>query len=283
MTHRALLASVIVPANNEAAVIDRLLHALTRDGEPHEVIVVCNGCRDDTAARARAHGPAVHVIEMDAANKTTAINRGLEAARAPVSVIADADVVLTGRDVSALAAEALKPGVRVVQPRVLYPTRHLGPLVKAHLRAWRRHPYMATRVGYAYALSRAGRRELGAFPDVTADDEYVRRRLFHGAVWTSAATVRVYLPATVGALIRTRSRALRGARLMSASHRMPPPAVPSFWPRWARMLASPAVFDSLVYAGVTLAARVRAHRYAGVERWARDDTTRQPGIERGSP
>ena len=49
--------SVVIPASNEAGRIGACLHALlAQEGvaEPVEVIVVANGCRDDTAAVARA-------------------------------------------------------------------------------------------------------------------------------------------------------------------------------------------------------------------------------------
>ncbi|SDF74992.1 Glycosyltransferase like family 2 [Limimonas halophila] len=276
MNDRKPICSVIVPAYNETAVIGRLLTALTDHDAPIEVIVVCNGCADDTADRARATHPGVRVVEIPTPSKTAAINRGLREAEADITIIADADVVLTGSGAIALASEASKPGVTVVQPRVIYATDHAQSLVRAHLRAWRRNPYNETRVSYAYALSPAGRADLGTFPDVIADDEYVRRQLFDGAVWTDAASVRVFPPATLRALVRTRSRALRGARLMTREGRLPPPApVASFWPRWTRMLASPAAVDALVYAAVTVAARWRARRYALVERWARDETTRE--------
>ena len=45
----------MIPAYNEGEVIERCLKALladAREGE-FEIVVVCNGCKDDTAARAQ--------------------------------------------------------------------------------------------------------------------------------------------------------------------------------------------------------------------------------------
>src|SRR5262245_58336894 len=49
------MASVVIPAHNEARVIERGLSSLLEGARPGEleIVVVCNGCTDDTAARAR--------------------------------------------------------------------------------------------------------------------------------------------------------------------------------------------------------------------------------------
>ena len=62
------MISVVVPAYNEEAVIERSLKHLT-DGAPEgelEVIVACNGCHDRTADLARAFGRSVKVVETKA-------------------------------------------------------------------------------------------------------------------------------------------------------------------------------------------------------------------------
>src|SRR5438105_4681173 len=65
-----LPVSVVVPAHDEAAVIGRCLRALTEGSDPGEVevVVVCNGCRDDTAASARAAWADVVVAEVPEAS-----------------------------------------------------------------------------------------------------------------------------------------------------------------------------------------------------------------------
>ena len=55
------MTQVIIPAHNEAAVIARCLDTLLEPPRPDrlDVVVVANGCTDDTADRARAFGPPV--------------------------------------------------------------------------------------------------------------------------------------------------------------------------------------------------------------------------------
>jgi len=56
--------SIIVAAHNEAVVIERCLSAMTIDAEPEEfeIVVVCNGCTDQTAALVRAMDYPIQVI-----------------------------------------------------------------------------------------------------------------------------------------------------------------------------------------------------------------------------
>ena len=52
--------SVVIPAHNEERVIGRTLGAIRSQGATvHEVIVVCNCCRDRTATCARRAGVRV--------------------------------------------------------------------------------------------------------------------------------------------------------------------------------------------------------------------------------
>ena len=70
--------SVIIPAYNEAGVIERCLRTMLEGARPEEleIIVVANGCKDDTAARARAFGPPVTVLETPIGSKIGALNMG---------------------------------------------------------------------------------------------------------------------------------------------------------------------------------------------------------------
>lgn len=89
------MTAIIVPAHNEAAVIGQTLQGLLRQvGEGDEVIVVCNGCSDDTAGVARRFEPRVTVLETDVPSKTNALNLGDRRARSFPRVYLDADVVL---------------------------------------------------------------------------------------------------------------------------------------------------------------------------------------------
>src|ERR1700730_14723213 len=80
-----LAVSVVIPSHNEEHVIGRCLQALTDGAQADEleIIVVCNGCSDRTAAIARTW-PATTVVELSEVSKSAALNAGdLHATRFP--------------------------------------------------------------------------------------------------------------------------------------------------------------------------------------------------------
>ena len=95
--------SVVIPAHNEERVIAGTLRAI-RAQRPavHEVIVVCNGCRDATAARARAGGARVVVTERRGVS--LARNLGAAHATGDTLLFVDADVRLAAGLSAAIGA-----------------------------------------------------------------------------------------------------------------------------------------------------------------------------------
>ena len=85
--------------------IGRALAALTDGGAAGEleVIVVCNGCSDDTVAIASRFGPPVRVVVTKGEGKTAALNIGDRVARGFPRIYMDADVVITLDAVRVLA------------------------------------------------------------------------------------------------------------------------------------------------------------------------------------
>jgi poly-beta-1,6-N-acetyl-D-glucosamine synthase len=88
--------SVVLAVQDEGSRItsrlDEIGALIATTGSPAEIIVVANGCRDDTAALARAHpSPLVRVIELtERAGKAHALTCGCESAKGDLLVFADA-------------------------------------------------------------------------------------------------------------------------------------------------------------------------------------------------
>src|SRR5262245_28023753 len=96
--------SVIIPAHNEEAYLRQTLDALNRQDYPKtEIIVVANGCSDNTAAVARNH--CHRLITLSAKGLCVARNLGARVARGELLVFLDADTMLERDAVSVIVAQ----------------------------------------------------------------------------------------------------------------------------------------------------------------------------------
>jgi len=203
--------SVIIPAHNESTVIERCLRALLK-GLPEgaaEIIVVCNGCKDDTAEIARRF-TGVTVIELEVASKIAALNAGDEAASGYPRAYVDADIELTGADLMLSLEQFDKPGVEIVAPRLHINLANSSGPVKAFYRIWMSLPYFTDRqmVGSGvFILSESGRRRFGTFPEVIADDGYARAMFEKQERLTADnCSFTVFAPKTLADLIKIKTR-----------------------------------------------------------------------------
>jgi glycosyltransferase involved in cell wall biosynthesis len=169
--------SVVIPAHNEANVIRRCLDSLpiSNHDEDLEVIVVCNGCTDETAAIADEI-EGVRVLQTAEASKSHALNLGDEAASSFPRLYLDADVELESGAIPALFS-ALSENVLAVSPAPRFRIDRSSLLVRMFYRAWMKMPfYNGSMIGGsgAYALSESGRSRFARFPEIISDDGYVR-------------------------------------------------------------------------------------------------------------
>jgi hypothetical protein len=255
--------------------------------EPGEldVVVVCNGCRDRTAQIAAGFGPSVRVIETDVASKTHALNLGDGAARSFPRIYIDADVVLSLQSVRALAAALRRPGALAAAPRAkIVHGEDSDWSVRAFYRFWMALPFMQEGMitGGAYALSEEGRRRFDAFPDLLADDGFVRLHFApEERIEVGEAVSEVRAPAKLDDLIKIRSRSRLGVYQLRA--RFPEKyRAERQTKRYRRAIAQVATNPALYLAAipfilVSAVSRVRAARQLqSLEGyvWERDDSSR---------
>lgn len=185
MTWQAPLGSVVIPAHDEAAVIGRCLDALFTGflQEELDVVIVCNGCADETAALARSSGHSVRVVELSTASKPAALRVGDAAASAFPRLYLDADVILPG-SAARLVLERLRAGAVAARPPIRYDSDAASWLVRSYYRARSRVPAVLGSLWGAgvYGLSAVGRRRFGAFPDLVADDLWVDGHFTDGEI-----------------------------------------------------------------------------------------------------
>ncbi len=221
--------SVVIPAHNEASVIERCLRALLDDPQgPGEIIVACNGCKDDTAAIAHRVAPAATVLEIAKGSKILALNQGNAAAVATPRFFVDADIVVSGKALRAVA-EKLDDStqVRAAAPALHVDLTGCSAPVRSYYKVWMQQPYV--KVGMVgsgiFGLSAKGLAEVGTFPDIIADDLYVRTRFApeqrlrverDGA--GEAVRFTVFPPRDLKTLIRIEGRRRAGDMQLDQSH-----------------------------------------------------------------
>ncbi|MER6427650.1 glycosyltransferase family 2 protein [Streptomyces sp900105245] len=208
------MTSIVIPAHNEARVIGRLLDALLTDpsDDATDIVVVCNGCTDDTARIAAERGPRVRVIEIPVPSKHAALRAGDEHAQGFPRVYVDADVVLTASDVRALTGPLRDDtsGVLATAPDRRVPLAGCAWRVRAYYQVWQRLP--AVREGLfgrgVIAVSKAGHDRIAALPPLMADDLAASLAFTSGErLVVREAGVVVHPPRTWPDLIRRRVRA----------------------------------------------------------------------------
>jgi Glycosyl transferase family 2 len=236
-----VVVTVIVPAHNEARVIGRLLGRLVppdgarpsaavppaavprtaaapgavppAGGAALDIIVVANGCTDDTAEVAASFGPPVRVVSIPVPSKREALLAGDEAARDHPRIYVDADVELGAADIAALAAALRRPGALACGPdRVLDLAGRPWP-VRWYYDVWSRLPEV--RGGLfgrgVIGLSEAGQARVASLPPLLADDLVASLAFGPGErVIVPEARVVVHTPRTFGDLLRRRVRATMG-------------------------------------------------------------------------
>ena len=133
--------SVVIPTHNRCGILPRTLGALatqTAAATDYEVIVVADGCRDETAVVVRSLPLpyAVRVIEQPASGAAAARNRGAAAAVAPLVLFLDDDMEAEPQLIAShLQAHRAHPGGVVLgyfRPSMLGRTDHL-PTVMVNL------------------------------------------------------------------------------------------------------------------------------------------------------
>lgn len=281
------MTSIVIPAYNEGAVIERCLTTMLADAKPGEleIVVVCNGCKDDTADRARKFSDRVKVVETPVGSKIGALNLGDDHVSSFPRFYVDADVQLTAaaiREVAGLLGD--DSPILVAAPRAIVAWEDRPLLVRSFYRVWTSLPYFRKNMigSGVYAFSRRGRARFERFPDIISDDEFARLVAApHERRASESATFTIHPPRTIAGVLAINTRARAGnyeLRQKFPDMQVNADTSPS------RSLSVIATTPSLwlhapLYLGVMFLAKLRAHdklRKRQEKIWERDDTSRSP-------
>jgi glycosyltransferase involved in cell wall biosynthesis len=278
--------SIIIPAYNESAVIERCLRAMLEDYQPgeFEIIVVPNGCKDDTADKARAFGEPVKVVETPVGSKIGALNLGDQHATGYPRMYIDADIVVSTaalRDIAGMLGD--DSPILVAAPQAVVAFDDRSPLVRSFCKVWTSLPYFTEGMigsGF-YAFSKRGRERFDEFPDIIADDGFARlvaapheRKTSARSKFTISPPTTLRAIANVMVRVRAGNYELRQKFPEMFRHETTGSG------RSLRVIATqPHLWlHAPVYLGVMFYSKLRAHRKLQMRReklWERDETARQ--------
>lgn len=272
--------SIVIPAHNEATLIGNTLRRILADASPGEfdVIVVCNGCTDDTGEIARSF-PGVRVLETHVSSKAFALNLGDDAAKAFPRIYLDADIEVDTKSLRAVIS-ALEAGALASGPVPIVDLSGAGLGSRAYFTVWRRLGYIRSHTlgsGF-YALSRAGRMRFGRFPELMAEDLFVYSLFTKDErVNPPNSTFVIHVPMSLKATFKRRVRIAYSILELSAWHDAKPdvPGPGLLGVVLRRPWLLPA---GIVYATVNMVARHRARgqrRDGAVMTWYRDESRRR--------
>ncbi|AOS97221.1 Glycosyl transferase family 2 [Microbulbifer aggregans] len=213
--------AIIIPAHNESRVIGRLLKALSPaaiNGE-FEVVVSCNGCTDGTDEMVRNNYPEMRCLNVKQASKVAALNAAEESGLGFPRIYIDADIEIDLDSVRSLIdAVACSKRPLLAVPTAILKRDEASWIVRKYYSAWMKTIFYREQGfgGGVFALNKPARVKFGSFPDLIADDTYVRRTVGLKnikVVKNSKAYARV--PRTVASLLKVLSRVKLGNRQLN--------------------------------------------------------------------
>lgn len=198
--------------------IGRLLSGLVTDNASMkadvtgvlEIVVVANGCTDDTAEVAARYSD-VRVVSTPVPNKHHALRLGDENAAGFPRLYVDADVELRTADVRALTEALEEPGVHAAAPARYTPLDGCPWTVRWYYQIWEQLPVV--REGLfgrgVIALTAEGHARIAGLPELMGDDLAASLSFAPGERRVvETARVTVHPPRTLRDLLRRRVRSM---------------------------------------------------------------------------
>ncbi len=211
--------TIIIPAYNESGKISKILSLVTEGGD-FEVIVVCNGCADDTYEIACSFPDEnVRVYNLKEGSKVKALTFGDTKASFFPRVYLDADIDVTAQSLVELCDFMENTGLLASGAILNYKFEKAPFFVRKYYEVWTQLPYIKSEhtIGSGiYALSAEGRQRFDAFPNVISDDGFVDN-LFgdHEKRKAKSVSIGVDVPGNLWSLIKIKARATAGNRQLA--------------------------------------------------------------------
>ena len=155
-----LMLALFTNEHNESGVIAKTLESLLRQVEENdEIILITNGCKDETEVIARSFEPRIAVINTPMPSKVNALNLGDQCAKTYPRIYMDADIRLAEGALGMIKKALASGHYLAVSPHPLMDLSRSSWAVKAYYDIWQAMPFCRSGMIGAgvYALSEEGR------------------------------------------------------------------------------------------------------------------------------
>lgn len=274
------MATVIIPAHNEATVIAQCLDSIAGQESVDNIIVACNACTDNTEKIVKRY-EKVHCLELVIASKTNAINEAEKYISSYPVFYIDADTCLGPGAIREITRVMTNDRLLLAAPTPVVNVAYSSWPVRAFYRVWLNLPYVKEGViaTCSYVISREGRKRFSHFPEIISDDGFVRGH-FKTCELANVASAKTYInaPKDILSLIKIKTRARLGniqllkLEICPVSHKGKYKAIP--FRKW--LTFNP--IDLLFYFLIQLLIRFRAvSQIKNIKnyKWERDGSTRE--------
>ncbi len=278
------MATIIVPAHNEASVIEDCLNSIINQKGVDHIIVPCNGCTDDTVEIVNAKFPTVICLDIEKPSKTNALNVAEEKAQEigvsfPIFYI-DADTQLSDNAISHITAAMQNSDTLLSAPTPIIDTSKSSWLVKTYYKVWINLPYIKEGViaTCSFIVSKEGRSRFEKFADVIGDDGFIRCHFKNKEISNiEGAEIYIRAPKDIFSLVKIKTRARLGNMELIARNKCPVIEKKNYGNVMKNRLFSKDFFQTTIYILIALVIRVRANlqfKKLADYKWEKDNSSR---------
>ena len=261
------MATVIIPAHNEAGVIEACLESIINQAEIDNIIVACNGCTGNTADIVRKQYPSIHCLDISTPSKVNALNEAETFARElgltfPVYYI-DADTRLSKNCVQRVNQYLKTSDILLAAPTPIIDTSHSSWIVKTYYKVWVNLPYIKEGViaTCSYIITEEGRNRFEKFPDVINDDGFIRCNFWNREISNvPGAEIYIRAPKDLYSLIKIKTRARLGNMQLLASGQCKVIEDKQYGSVMKSRLLSRNWFSTIIYIGIAGIIRIRSKK-----------------------
>lgn len=259
------MATVIVPAHNEAGVIEDCLNSIINQQGVDNIIVACNGCTDNTVNIVRNKFPNITCLDIQKPSKVNALNEAETKAKAlgihyPVFYI-DADTQLSDDTISTITKTLHNSGTLLAAPTPIINTSKSSWLVKKYYQIWINLPYIKEGViaTCSYIITEEGRKRFNKFPQIINDDGYVRCHFKNSEISNIPEThIFITAPRDIYSLIKIKTRARLGNMELVKTKQCPVKEAKNYSNVMSSRLFSKEAIPATIYIIIALIIRIRS-------------------------